>query len=324
MMKSQSDFLEIKDLTIRFYTYKSIVRVIEGFNLSMKQGSTLGIVGESGCGKSVTALSIMGLIPSPPGEITSGEIWLQGENLLKKSEEQMRQLRGKRISMIFQDPMTSLNPVFTIGDQIITVIRTHQQFRRSAAFSRAVEMLNRVGLPDPSTLLKKYPHELSGGMCQRVMIAMAIACQPSLLIADEPTTALDVTIQAQILNLMNRLKSEDETTIMLITHDLGVVAKMCDKVAVMYAGRVVEYGNTRHILKTPKHPYTQGLLASTPIMGESKQQLKTIEGVVANLANPPDGCRFNPRCSYSKDACRKEVPDVLEIGKDHWVNCYLY
>jgi len=323
-MQTPGDFLQIEDLTINFHTYKSIVRVIEGFNLAMKKGETLGIVGESGCGKSVTALSIMGLVPSPPGEISSGEIWFQGENLLKKSEDQMRQLRGKRISMIFQDPMTSLNPVFTIGDQIVTIIRAHQQFSKPTAVSRAIEMLSKVGLPDPLTLLKKYPHELSGGMCQRVMIAMALACEPSLLIADEPTTALDVTIQAQILNLMNRLKSEENTSIILITHDLGVVAKMCDRVAVMYAGRIVEQGETRNILKIPKHPYTKGLLASTPVIGGSSGKLETIEGIVPDLSNPPDGCRFHPRCTYAKGACSAKVPRIVEIEKSHWVSCRLY
>jgi ABC-type dipeptide/oligopeptide/nickel transport system ATPase component len=276
-METNNNLLTIQNLSVRFYTYKSVVQAIGGLNLQIQKGETFGLVGESGCGKSVTAMSILRLIPIPPGKISAGQIWFEGENLLTKSENEMRRIRGKTISMIFQDPMTSLNPVFSVGDQIVTVIRIHQDVKRSEAIDRAVEMLITVGLSDPATLLKKYPHELSGGMAQRVMIAMALACRPSLLIADEPTTALDVTIQAQILSLMKRLKEDVNTSILLITHDLGVVAKMCQKVAVMYAGHVVEHGHLRHIYKNPKHPYTLGLLAATPKIGQTKKVHQSIE-----------------------------------------------
>jgi oligopeptide/dipeptide ABC transporter ATP-binding protein len=293
-------------------------------NLQIQKGETLGLVGESGCGKSVTAMSILRLVPIPPGKISSGQIWFEGEDLLTKSEDEMRRIRGKAISMIFQDPMTSLNPVFSVGDQVETVIRIHQNVRRSEAVARAVEMFITVGLSDPTMLLKKYPHELSGGMAQRVMIAMALACRPSLLIADEPTTALDVTIQAQILSLMKRLKEDVNTSILLITHDLGVVAKMCQKVAVMYAGRVVEYGRLQHIYKNPKHPYTLGLLAATPKIGQTKNRLETIKGNVPDLSELPEGCLFHPRCEFRTNACLHGVSPNIEIEKDHFVSCNLY
>lgn len=323
-MDTNRNLLEIKDLTVKFFTYKSVVQAIGGLNLQIQKGETLGLVGESGCGKSVTAMSILRLIPIPPGEISSGEIWFEGENLLTKSEDEMRRIRGKTISMIFQDPMTSLNPVFSVGDQIVTVIRIHQGVNRSEAIDRAVEMFILVGLSDPAALLKKYPHELSGGMSQRVMIAMALSCQPRLLIADEPTTALDVTIQAQILSLMKKLKEDVNTSILLITHDLGVVAKMCQKVAVMYAGDVVEYGQLQHIYKNPKHPYTQGLLAATPKIGKTRNRLETIEGNVPDLSNLPEGCLFHPRCPYQKRDCTFGVRKNIEVEKDHVVSCNLY
>ena len=322
-MKSNSFLLEIKNLVIDFLTYKSVVKAIQGVSLSMRKGETLGIVGESGCGKSVTASSIMQLIPCPPGRIVAGEIWFEGENLLSKSESEMREIRGKTISMIFQDPMTALNPVFTIGDQIGTVIRLHQKVGKKEAMRRVVEMLSIVGLSDPSTILKKYPHEMSGGMSQRAMIAMALSCRPSLLIADEPTTALDVTVQAQILQLMKNLKNEIDTSILLITHDLGVIAKTCDNVAVMYAGRIVEYGTLAHIFKNPKHPYTRGLLSSTPKIGEFKDRLEIIEGTVPDLSNLPPGCLFNPRCSQSRGVCMGEIPQTVEVEKNHYVACHL-
>ncbi len=323
LVNANNTLLDIKNLRIHFFTYKSVVKAIQGVSLTMHKGETLGLVGESGCGKSVTALSIMRLIPFPPGKIVSGEILFEGENLLGKSESEMREIRGGTISMIFQDPMTSLNPVFTIGDQIETVIRLHQRVGKSDAVDKAVEMFSIVGLSDPLATLRKYPHELSGGMCQRAMIAMALSCTPSLLIADEPTTALDVTVQAQILHLMKNLKKEVKTSIMLITHDLGVIAKMCEKVAVMYAGRIVEYGTLHHIFKNPKHPYTQGLLASTPKLGDSKDRLETIEGYVPSLSNPPPGCLFNPRCAYAQDLCRSEIPETVEVEKGHFVSCHL-
>lgn len=323
-MDTNHNLLEIKNLTVKFFTYKSVVQAIGGLNLQIQKGETLGLVGESGCGKSVTAMSILRLVPIPPGKISSGQIWFEGEDLLTKSEDEMRRIRGKAISMIFQDPMTSLNPVFSVGDQVETVIRIHQNVRRSEAVARAVEMFITVGLSDPTMLLKKYPHELSGGMAQRVMIAMALACRPSLLIADEPTTALDVTIQAQILSLMKRLKEDVNTSILLITHDLGVVAKMCQKVAVMYAGRVVEYGRLQHIYKNPKHPYTLGLLAATPKIGQTKNRLETIKGNVPDLSELPEGCLFHPRCEFRTNACLHGVSPNIEIEKDHFVSCNLY
>jgi oligopeptide/dipeptide ABC transporter ATP-binding protein len=322
-MNSNPILLDIKDLIINFSVYKSVVKALQGVNLTMHKGETLGIVGESGCGKSVTASSILQLIPCPPGKIVSGEIWFEGKNILAQSENEMRNIRGKTISMIFQDPMTALNPVFTVGDQIVTVIRFHQQVGKKEARARAVDMLSLVGLSDPAATLKKYPHEMSGGMSQRVMIAMALSCRPSLLIADEPTTALDVTVQAQILELMKSLKKEIDTSIMLITHDLGVIAKMCENVAVMYAGRIVEYGSLRHIFKNPGHPYTQGLLSSTLKLGEKKDRLEIIEGNVPDLSQLPPGCLFNPRCAQTKSICRHEIPNTVEIEKGHVVTCHL-
>jgi len=323
-METNNNLLTIQNLSVQFHTYKSVVQAIGGLSLQIQKGETLGLVGESGCGKSVTAMSVLRLIPIPPGKISSGEIWFEGEDLLTKSEDEMRRIRGKTISMIFQDPMTSLNPVFSVGDQIKTVIRIHQDVKRSEATDRAVEMLTTVGLSDPATLLKKYPHELSGGMAQRVMIAMALACRPSLLIADEPTTALDVTIQAQILSLMKRLKKDVNTSILLITHDLGVVAKMCQKVAVMYAGNIVEYGQLQHIFKSPKHPYTQGLLAATPKIGKTKNRLETIEGNVPDLSDLPEGCLFHPRCEFRKKECTLGVHQNIEFEPGHFVSCNLY
>lgn len=322
-MKSNPILLDIKDLIIHFSVYKSVVKALHGISLTMHKGETLGIVGESGCGKSVTASSILQLIPCPPGKIVSGEIWFEGENILTKNENEMRKIRGKTISMIFQDPMTALNPVFTVGDQIVTVIRFHQHVGRKEARARAIDMLNLVGLSEPAATLKKYPHEMSGGMSQRVMIAMALSCRPSLLIADEPTTALDVTVQAQILDLMKSLKKEIDTSIMLITHDLGVIAKMCENVAVMYAGRIVEYGSLRHIFKNPGHPYTQGLLSSTLKLGEKKDRLEIIEGNVPDLSQLPPGCLFNPRCAQAKAICQRDIPGTVEIEKGHVMTCHL-
>ena len=315
--------LDIKDLIIHFSVYKSVVKALQGVSLTMHKGETLGIVGESGCGISVTASSILQLIPCPPGKIVSGEVWFEGENILAKNEHEMRKIRGKTISMIFQDPMTALNPVFTVGDQIVTVIRFHQHVGKKEARARAVDMLSLVGLSDPAATLKKYPHEMSGGMSQRVMIAMALSCRPSLLIADEPTTALDVTVRAQILDLMKSLKKEIDTAIMLITHDLGVIAKMCKNVAVMYAGRIVEYGSLRHIFKNPGHPYTQGLLSSTLKLGEKKDRLEIIEGSVPDLSQLPPGCLFNPRCPQAKAICRRDIPGTVEIELGHVMTCHL-
>jgi oligopeptide/dipeptide ABC transporter ATP-binding protein len=314
--------LTIEDLQVEFSTYKSVVNAVQGVSLTMGRGETLGLVGESGCGKSVTASSIMRLVPCPPGRIISGKIFFEGEDLFTKSAAEMREIRGKTISMIFQNPMTALNPVFTVGDQIETVIRVHQRTTRKKARMRAVEMFSQVGLSDPESTLKKHPFELSGGMCQRVMIAMALACQPGLLIADEPTTALDVTVQAQILRLMRQLKSDMNTSILLITHDLGVVARMCENVAVMYAGRIVEYGSLANLFKKPLHPYTRGLLSSTPKLGETKKRLEIIDGTVPDLTNLPSGCLFLPRCTEVNSECQMKPPALKQAAKDHYVACY--
>lgn len=317
------NLLAIKNLNISFKTYKAVVKAVQGVNLTIREGETLGLVGESGCGKTVTASAILQLVPCPPGQIESGEILFEGQDILLKDARQMREIRGKSISMVFQDPMTSLNPVFTIGNQIKAVIQTHQRLNGSASMKKAAEMLSLVGLADPIKTLNKYPHELSGGMCQRVMIAMALSCEPKLLIADEPTTALDVTVQAQILKLMNELKKEMGTAILLITHDLGVIARMCETVAVMYAGRIVEAGSLDQVFKNPQHPYTQGLLASTPKIGEKREKLITIEGNVPDLANLPPGCLFKSRCDQFKDRCGETIPGYLEVEPGHIVSCHL-
>jgi len=313
--------LEIKNLKVNFYTYKGIVKAVNIDNLRIYKGETLGLVGETGCGKSVTASAILKLIPSP-GKIEGGEIIFEGENLIKKKE--MKKVRGKKIAMIFQDPMSSLNPVFTIGEQITRVIRTHTSMKKKEAKKKAVQMLKLVELPDPENMLKKYPHELSGGQRQRVMIVMALSCNPSLLIADEPTTALDVTIQAQILKLLNNLKNKIDASILLITHDIGVIAQICDRVAVMYAGNIVEYGSIKEIFKNPKHPYTVGLLETIPNPKKKVETLPVIRGTVPNLINPPLGCRFHPRCKYIKDICKKEKPSLTKVGEEHKVACFLY
>ena len=324
-MDTNRNLLEIKNLTVNFSIYKSVVQAIRGLNLQIRRGETLGLVGESGCGKSVTSMSILRLIPIPPGNISSGEIWFEGENLLTKSEDEMRRIRGKTISMIFQDPMTSLNPVFSVGDQIITVIRIHQGVKRSEAIGRARDMFTMVGLSDPATLLKKYPHELSGGMSQRVMIAMALSCRPSLLIADEPTTALDVTIQAQILELIESLKEKIRMSVIMITHDLGVIAETAQKVSVMYAGHVVEEAPVKDLFHAPLHPYTIGLLESLPRMDQKKgaqKRLRAIRGMVPDLLQMPAGCPFEPRCDWAKQRCREDLPKLRELKSGHWVSCW--
>ncbi len=315
--------LEIEGLKTYFYTFDGIVRAIDGVDLTVYEDDTLGIVGETGCGKSITSLSVLNLVP-PPGRIEAGEIRFEGENLLTKSEKEMRRIRGGRISMIFQNPMSSLNPVFTIGDQIAAVLRVHQNLDRFAARRRAVDVFRTVRLPDAERMPDKYPHELSGGMLQRVMIGMALSCRPRLLIADEPTTALDVTIQAQILRLMRDLKREMQTSIVLITHDLGVVAQVCRRVAVMYAGVIVEIGGLSAVFKSPRHPYTAGLLRTIPRIGRKREQLDTIEGRVPNLITPPPGCRFHPRCPQATERCRQERPAMIEVGAGHRVACHLY
>lgn len=314
--------LQVINLHTYFRSSGVTLRAVDGVDLVVNRGETLSVVGESGCGKSVTALSIMRLVPNPPGEIRKGRILFDGENLLDRSETEMQAIRGNEISMIFQEPMTSLNPVHTCGRQIAESVRLHRGLSGHEAFEEAVEMLRRVGIPEPEQRAREYPHQLSGGMRQRVMIAMALACRPKLLIADEPTTALDVTIQAQILDLMRKLRDELGMAIMLITHDLGVVAEMSDRVAVMYAGKVVEEADVRSIFDNPLHPYTVGLLGSIPRLTDTEPRLQTIEGTVPGVRNMPKGCRFHPRCSRATDKCRESQPPLVQVGPSQKVACW--
>ena len=316
--------LEIANLQTHFITDRGQIPAVDGVTISVHKGEVLGIVGESGCGKSVTSLSIMRLVPHPPGKIVGGSIKFKGEDLVTASEKRMREIRGNEIAMIFQEPMTSLNPVYTIGNQIAESILLHTNATKKEARQRSIEMLKKVGIPRAESIVDEYPHQLSGGMRQRVMIAMAMACNPDLLIADEPTTALDVTIQAQILDLMRQLNQESGTAILLITHDLGVVAEMCHRVVVMYAGNVVEEGDVRTILKHPKHPYTVGLLHSIPKLGESKDRLYSIPGNVPIPGSLTAGCRFAPRCEHATDKCRAEMPELKEVGANHYARCWLH
>ncbi|MHB1395105.1 MAG: ABC transporter ATP-binding protein [Clostridia bacterium] len=317
--------LEIKNLRTYFYTEDGVIPAVDGVDLYIKPGETLGIVGESGCGKSVTSISILRLIPSPPGKILEGsEILFDGKSLLELSEREMRKIRGNEISMIFQEPMTSLNPVFKIGDQISETLMLHQKMNKGQARVKSIEMLKLVGIPRPEKVVDDFPHRLSGGMRQRAMIAMALACNPKLLIADEPTTALDVTIQAQILDLMNKLKSEINASVMLITHNLGVVAETCQRVVVMYAGKVVEEGDVYSIFEDPKHPYTVGLLKSIPSTEVEQGKLESIPGVVPNPLNMPKGCRFEPRCSKAMEICKEKQPEVTVLGEERRVSCFIY
>ena len=315
--------LEIKNLAVSFSAKGKRFRAVNSVDLYIKKGEILGIVGESGCGKTVTSLSIMGLIASPPGQIDQGEILLDGENILTYSEAQMRKMRGNKVSMIFQEPMTSLNPVFTVGNQVMEAIRLHSpDLSKQEIAEQALQMLKAVGITAPERTFRSYPHQLSGGMRQRVMIAMALACRPHLLIADEPTTALDVTIQAQVLELMRELRKQFDTAILFITHDLGVVAEMCDRVAVMYAGFVVEEANVVDLFHDPRHPYTQGLLLSMPKINGDSQRLHTIEGSVPHPSEAPGGCYFHPRCPYADDRCRRETPALTEPVPGHKVRCW--
>jgi oligopeptide/dipeptide ABC transporter ATP-binding protein len=317
-------FLEVKGLTTRFFTDDGVVTAVDDLDFRLEKGETLGIVGESGCGKSVTALSILRLIPNPPGRITAGQVLFEGDDILGKEESEMRRIRGNTISMIFQEPMTSLNPVYTVGDQIAEAIALHQGKSRAAAWAKAVDMLRLVGIPLPERRAGEYSHQLSGGMRQRVMIAMALSCNPRLLIADEPTTALDVTIQAQILDLMSRLKREMGMSIMLITHDLGVIAEMAERVLVMYAGRIVEGAPVEDLFADPLHPYTSGLLKSIPRLDtEEKTRLHVIEGTVPNLARLPRGCAFSPRCPRPTPQCLEAVPPLVDAGGGRVIRCWL-
>ncbi len=319
-----SALLTVMDLRTYFYSAGKTVRAVDGVSFSVEEGGAFGLVGETGCGKSVTALSLLRLIPHPPGKIVSGRILFRGRNLLDLSQDEMRSIRGKEISMIFQEPMTSLNPVFRIGDQMVEVIMLHQKVNRSKAMERAIEMLERVRIPDAPRVVKQFPHQLSGGMRQRVMIAMELSCHPFLLIADEPTTALDVTIQAQILKLIKEMKKELNTSILLITHDLGVVAELCDRVAVMYAGSIVEEAPVEEIFAEPKHPYTKGLWGAIPLLSGEKETLTVIPGSVPDLSEPPSGCTFHPRCAFRFTPCDRVRPPLFEVAPRHCVACYLY
>lgn len=318
------NLLEVKNLKTHFFTEDGIVPAVDGVDFELKPGETLGIVGESGCGKSVTSISIMKLIPNPPGKIVDGEILFEGKDLVKATESEMQHIRGNDIAMIFQEPMTSLNPVFTIGKQITEAIVLHQNLGKDAAKDRCIEMLKLVGIPRAEQAIDEYPHQFSGGMRQRAMIAMALSCNPKLLIADEPTTALDVTIQAQIIELMKELKEKLNTAIMLITHDLGVVAEMSDHVIVMYAGRVVEEADVIDLFKDPKHPYTIGLMKSKPNLDIDSERLEVIPGAVPNPLNMPLGCAFNPRCPHVMDICTKTVPDLIVNEQGRKVRCWLF
>ncbi len=321
--EDMTNILEVKDLKTYFFTDKGTVKAVDGVSYTLKEGQTLGIVGESGCGKSVNAMSILNLIEKP-GKIVEGSIKFNGEELVGISQKKMREYRGNDISMIFQEPMTSLNPVFRVGMQISESLVLHQHMTKAEARKKSIDLLNLVGIPRAEKVVDDYPHQLSGGMRQRVMIAMALACDPKILIADEPTTALDVTIQAQILSLMNDLQRETNTSIMLITHDLGVVAQVADHILVMYSGKIVESAPVKELFENPKHPYTQGLLASIPNLEDDRERLSSIEGVVPNPINLPEGCYFAPRCKYAMDRCRREQPPQYIINEEHTTACFLY
>ncbi len=323
-IKHDDILLEVKNLKTYFHTSNGTVKAADDVSFYVKKGETLGIVGESGCGKSITSMSIVRLIETPPGKYEGGEIWFEGEDMLKISDDRMRQIRGNDISIIFQEPMTSLNPVFRIGAQISEALILHRGMDKNEAREESIKMLRLVKIPNPERIVDNFPFELSGGMRQRVMIAMALACAPKLLIADEPTTALDVTIQAQVLDLMNDLKKNIDASIIFITHDLGVIAEMSDRVMVMYAGKVVELASAEDIFKNPKHPYTQGLIASKPDLSTESERLHVIPGGVPDLNNKPSGCPFHPRCPHAMDVCKKDFPGETFVDEGHLVNCWLY
>ena len=321
-MEENGAIIEIKDLSVEFKTETGVVKALNNMELVLEKGRTLGLVGETGAGKTTTGLAMLNLIPDPPGKITSGEIFFQGEDLIQKSEREMEKIRGQQISMIFQDPMTALNPVFTVEDQIAESIALHENIDREAALRRAGEMLELVGIPRERG--KEYPHQFSGGMKQRVVIAIALACSPSVLIADEPTTALDVTIQAQVLDMMKGLKEKYQTALLMITHDLGVVAEICDEVSVVYAGTVVEHGTLRDIFKSTLHPYTEGLFNSLPNLEHREKKLKPIKGMMPDPSNLPAGCAFCDRCNYAKAICKEKKPEKTYRTQEHYVRCHLY
>jgi len=327
-MNTNSQLLQVHNLKTYFYTFEGIAKAVDDVSFYLKNGETLGLVGESGCGKSVTAQSIMRLIPEPPGKIVRGRIDFDGIDLVNLDMEEMRHIRGNRISMIFQEPMTSLNPVYTIGNQISEMFLLHEKRSKRESWNKSIEMLKKVQIPAPEKRVHEYPHQLSGGMRQRAMIAMALSCNPEILIADEPSTALDVTIQAQILDLMMQLKEDFNAAIMLITHDLGVVAEIAQRVVVMYAGKVVEEGDTVAIFEDPKHPYTQGLLKSIPKLGQrsrhGRERLKEIAGIVPSLYELPPGCSFYPRCPQKMELCQDHGPELVDTGGNHCVSCWLH
>jgi oligopeptide transport system ATP-binding protein len=317
------NLLEVRNLSTHFFTPEGVVHAVDNVSFELGYGETLGLVGESGCGKSVTALSLTRLVPDPPGKIVAGEIFFEGVDLLKMDKDEMRRLRGKDIGFIFQDPLSSLNPTLTIGYQISESVRQHMGLSAKASKDRVVELLSKVGIPRPRDRLNDYPFQFSGGMRQRAMIAIALACDPKLLLADEPTTALDVTIQAQILELIGRLSEEFKTAVLLITHDLGIAAGMCDRINVMYAGRIVETGKVDEMFDNPRMPYTWGLLDSLPRMDDERgAKLRTIEGLPPLLIKLPDACRFNPRCSYTRDICLEKEPEMTLRGEEHWARCH--
>lgn len=321
---SMEDVIRINDLRTHFFIEEGVVKAVDGVNLKIgKEGDCLCLLGESGCGKSMTALSILRLVPDPPGKIVSGQIYFMGRDLMKLSQKEMRKIRGKKISMIFQEPTASMNPAFSIGSQIREVIRFHQGGERKAIIEKSIESLRAVQIPDVKRVLSQYPHQLSGGMAQRVMIAMAIACKPDLLICDEPTTALDISTQAQIIELLNKRKEENGTSLLFITHDLGILSWICTKVAVMYAGNVIEYSDIRSILQNPLHPYTQALIESTPRLDMNPERLKIIPGHVPNLANFFQGCKFYTRCHLAKKSCQEAFPKMIEKENGHLVACFL-
>lgn len=319
---SRKPLLDIKNLNVHYITHEGTTKAINDLNLALYPGETLGLVGETGAGKTTTALSMMQLVPDPPGKIISGEILYHDQDLTKLSEHELRKIRGNQISMIFQDPMTSLNPIMTVGDQIREGILLHQKVDMATATKRASDMLEVVGIP--MERYNEYPHQFSGGMKQRVVIAIALSCNPEILIADEPTTALDVTIQAQVLQLMENLKKDFNTSMLMITHDLGVVANVCDHVAIMYAGTVIEHAEKHMLYRTPKHPYTQGLFGSIPNVEENVDRLKPIMGLMPDPTNLPTGCTFHPRCPHAMDICQVEFPRITWLNDEHWVRCHLY
>jgi oligopeptide transport system ATP-binding protein len=315
--------LEVKNLKTYFFTDDGVVKAVDGITYDLDEGETIGLVGESGCGKSVSALSLLRLIPTPPGRIVDGEVWFEGENLLKVDEDEIRHIRGNRIAMIFQEPMTSLNPVLTIGRQLTEALELHMHMDRRAATRRAIELLEMVGIPSAASRIKDYPHQFSGGMRQRVMIAMGLSCNPRLLLADEPTTALDVTIQAQILEIMAKLSSEFGTAVIIITHNLGVIARYARRVNVMYAGKIVESSTSREVYGNPKHPYTLGLLKSVPRLDQvRKSKLNPIEGFPPDLVHMPPGCSFFPRCEHRSEKCHLEEPPLMLVGEKHYSACW--